>query len=66
MNRIKSRWWLFRIRREYRKGLGLLNRCEPGSELQARMARNLKTLIAVIADAEDEYYHTGQIRGIRA
>lgn len=66
MNRIRSRWWLFRIHREYDKSKKALTRYEPGSLLQLHMARRLEAIMAVIADAENEYYSTGAIKGIRA
>lgn len=66
MIRLKSRWWLFKIRRQYRIGLSLFQRCEPGSPEQKRMGDRLLKLIDIIAEAENEYYNTGEIRGIRA
>lgn len=61
MNRRQSRRWFKALSRRYVEGVELLRRCDPGSDLERRMAANLFRMDQILAEADDQLRQTGRI-----
>lgn len=57
----KDWFWLRKIRHQYAVGVGLLNRCEPGSDEEYRMTVKLGRLKEIIDEAAMQLRTAGRI-----